>query len=168
HELPAVKQNRAPDGSLGPHFRLALERGAMLLGERPAPKMAPGGYALPHCSGRLGCAFYSVLRGGRVFRLDPASGNGLQHEVISRGALDLVLGGIARNPQRAAQLFVRDHDTGALFEWSTSDDRGDVGSAVCPELEAVWPEAERLGWTRQEIFGAAFWPIEARGLAALL
>src|SRR5262249_47808860 len=43
-----------------------------------------------------------------------------------------------------------------------------IDSCVWAELDRIWPEAARLGWTREEIFGATFWPIEARGLAALL
>ena len=43
-----------------------------------------------------------------------------------------------------------------------------IAPAVRAELERIWPEAKRLGWPWQRIFGASFWPVEARGLVTVL
>jgi hypothetical protein len=44
----------------------------------------------------------------------------------------------------------------------------EIAPAVRAELERIWPEAERLGWPRERIWGAKFWPAEMGGLGSLL
>jgi hypothetical protein len=46
--------------------------------------------------------------------------------------------------------------------------RDSIVPEVKQELERIWPEAERLGWPQQRIWGASFWPAAGRGLAAVL
>jgi TubC N-terminal docking domain len=46
--------------------------------------------------------------------------------------------------------------------------RDSIALEVRQELERIWPEAERLGWPQQRIWGASFWPAADRGLAAVL
>jgi hypothetical protein len=43
-----------------------------------------------------------------------------------------------------------------------------IAPAVQAELERIWQEAKRRGWPWQRIFGASFWPVEARGFVTLL
>jgi hypothetical protein len=105
------------------------------------------------------------LARGRVFCLNPAGGDGLPHELISRGALELALGEIARNPQRAARLFAKEHGGPPPPEWNAPENTRD-NPAVRSELERIWLEAERLGWSWQRIFNCEFWAAE-RGLASV-
>lgn len=43
-----------------------------------------------------------------------------------------------------------------------------IPAEVEAEIRRIEAEALRLGWTRERLWGAQFWPIEERGLAAVL
>jgi hypothetical protein len=44
----------------------------------------------------------------------------------------------------------------------------EIDIAIAVEIARVELEAMRRGWTHERLWGERFWPVEARGLAALL
>jgi hypothetical protein len=63
-------------------------------------------------------------------------------------------------------------DTDQITDLVVPTFKGGAQSKIDPHIEAeirrIEPEALRLGWSAARLWGTAFWPIETRGLAAVL
>jgi hypothetical protein len=46
--------------------------------------------------------------------------------------------------------------------------RRPLDPAVADEITRIEGDAMRMGWSRERLWGADFWPVEGRGLAAVL
>jgi hypothetical protein len=55
-----------------------------------------------------------------------------------------------------------------LAEANSQAPRPKVDSEVAAEISRIETQAQRLGWPNQRLWGSAYWPVEARGLAAVL